>query len=218
MPIRGSFISPARRLRLGASVLSAAHAADTRLVAERLARFAREHRDYVAAQDDVTTGERRLRVARAQVVNGRADLDRALDALARALIANGARRLNPFAALGVPCASQLARLGVATTTKTVRRLVATVRRRRSIDERTSQAAAAVERATRTIEEATATVAAIEETLRAARALRDARSHAWHAAFTALRHAARAAAHEGAPHVHARLFPPPRRPRKRSSPR
>lgn len=218
MPIRGSLIAPARRLRLGADVLSAAGVVETHLVKERLARFESEHRRYVAAQDDVTTGERQLRAARTRFRATRADLDRSIEDLARALVVDGAPRLNPFAKLGVPSPGQLSRLAVENATKSVDRLVAVLRRARSTSERTSTAIAAVERAMRAIEEAAPDIERIEDELRVARAMRDACGHGWHSAFTALRHGARAAADEGAPRLYAMLFAPPRSKRRSRTPR
>lgn len=214
MPIRGSFIAPARRLRLGADVLSAARVVETHPVNERLARFETAHRRYVATQDDVTTGEQRLRVARIGFRTARGDLDRAVDDLARALIADGAPRLNPFAGFGAPSPGQLSRLAVEKATKSVDRLVAVLRRARSITQQTSTAIAAAERATRAIEKAVRDIERVEDELRIARTLRDAHGHAWHSAFTALRHGARAAADEGAPRLYAMLFAPPRRSKRR----
>ena len=47
-------------------------------------------------------------------------------------------------------------------------------------------------------------------IRDARRMRDAIARGWGSAFAALRHEARAAADEGAPELHATLFPPPPR--------
>ncbi len=47
MANHASKTGPGMRLQLGASVLSAARAVDTRLVKARLERFGRAHREYV---------------------------------------------------------------------------------------------------------------------------------------------------------------------------
>ena len=123
MPIRGPLIAPGLRLRIGASVLSAARVADTRLVKRRLTRFAREHRRYVAAQRKVSAMELRLRAARARLSQCDAMQDEAVETLARALVGDGHRRRNPFAAFGGPSPSKLSRLPFADEAEAVHHLV-----------------------------------------------------------------------------------------------
>src|SRR5436309_2391929 len=85
------------RLQIGAGVLSAARAIDTRLVKGRLGRFERAHRAYVAAQRKVDAAESR-RTAQARLAECDAVQDEAVETLARALVADGQPRGNPFEA------------------------------------------------------------------------------------------------------------------------
>ena len=84
------------RLQIGAGVLSAARAIDTRLVKGRLGRFERAHRAYVAAQRKVDAAESQLRSAQARLAECDAVQDEAVETLARALVADGQPRGNPF--------------------------------------------------------------------------------------------------------------------------
>jgi len=191
-------------------VLAAARVADTRSVKERLARFAREHRRYVAAQRNVTAIARQLRAARARLSASDAAQDDALEALARELVADGHRRRNPFAAFGAPSPSKLARLPFAAGVEAVHRLVGAIERTTAISATTSQAARAADAAARAVEQAMVRVEQVEARVRAARQTRDAIGRAWHTAYAALRRGSRAASDEGAPELHAMLFQPPRR--------
>jgi hypothetical protein len=58
---------PGMRLQLGASVLAAARALDTRLVKDGLGRFEQAHRDYVDAQRKVDAAQSAQDTARAQI-------------------------------------------------------------------------------------------------------------------------------------------------------
>ena len=210
MPIRGPLIGPALRSRIGASVLSAARGADTRFVKKRLARFAREHRRYVAAQRNVIALERRLRAARARLSRCDEVQDEAVEALARALVGDGHRRRNPFAAFGAPSPSKLARLPFADEAEAVHQLVRAIQRDTRISERTSHAARAVDKAAHAVEQAIIQVKQVEATVSGARRSRDAMGRGWHSAYMALKNGARAAADDGAPELHAILFAAPSR--------
>src|SRR2546425_5399662 len=74
------------RLQIGAGVLSAARAIDTRLVKGRLGRFERAHRAYVAAQRKVDAADSQLRSAQARLAECDAVQDEAVETLARALV------------------------------------------------------------------------------------------------------------------------------------
>jgi hypothetical protein len=62
------------RLKIGASILAAAGAVDTRPVKRRLARFEREHHRYIEAQRKVAALEPRLRAEQSTWAHGRADM------------------------------------------------------------------------------------------------------------------------------------------------
>lgn len=213
MPIRGPLIGPGLRLQMGESLLVTARVVDTRLVKERLARFAQAHRSYVGAQRNVATTEQQLRAARKHLSACRTVQNEALDRLARGLIVDGHPRANPLAKFGGPSLSKVARLAFADGAKAVHRLVAAVRRSRSLSERASKAADAADEAARGVEQAIVALASVEASLRHVRRMRDAQAPGWHAAYLALGHGARAAAYDGSPGLHATLFGRPRATRK-----
>jgi hypothetical protein len=195
------------RLRIGASILSAARAVDTRFVKERLARFEREHQRYAGAQRNVAAIERQLRAARFRLSGCDAVQDDAVEALARALVADGQRRRNPFAAFGALSPSKLSRLPFADEAKAVHRLVTAIRCSKPISKETSKAAQRADKAARAVERAMIPVQNLQASIRDARRMRDAIARGWESAFAGLRRGARAAADDGAPQLHAKLFPP-----------
>ncbi len=214
MPIRGLRIAPGLRLRMGESVLFAAGMVDTRLVKDRLARFKREHRRYADAHARVATIEGRVRAAQQRLSGCDAAQDDAVEALARALVGDGQPRRNPFAAFGAPSPSALTRLPFADEAKAVQKLVDLVRLETPLSKPTSEAARKAAEAARAVERAIVDVKKLEETLHAARVARNAIAHGWHSEYRALKLVARAAAADGAAHLHGRLFPKPVRKRKR----
>src|SRR5262245_26616804 len=90
------------RLRRGESILSAARAIDGSVVKSRLERFDQAHREYSEAQQKVEAAEGELRTAEARIVHCDAIQDKAVAALARALIADGEPLGNALAAFGGP--------------------------------------------------------------------------------------------------------------------
>src|SRR5207244_1463599 len=195
------------RLQIGAGVLSAARAIDTRLVKGRLGRFERAHRAYVAAQRKVDAAESQLRGAQARLAECDAIQDDAVETLARALVADGQARGNPFDTFRAPAPGTLMRLPFAEEAEAVRELVAAVQRSKSVSKATIQAAQAAEKAARVVEQALAPVAKLQDSVRDARRMRDAVGQGWESALAALRRGTRAAADEGAPELDATLFLP-----------
>jgi hypothetical protein len=102
MAARTKKARPGTRLKLGASVLAAARAVDTRPVRESLRRFEQAHRRYVEAQRKVDAAQS------------------ALDG------AKGNPRKNPFKAFGAPSPSTIGRLAAADGVQAIERLVAAV--------------------------------------------------------------------------------------------
>ena len=125
-------------------MLSAARGVDTRLVKDRLDRFARVHRTYVNAQRKVDAAEAQLRAAQAHLAECDAIQDDAVETLARALVADGQPRGNPFDAFGAPAPGTLTRLAFAEEAAAVHQLVAAVQRGKDISKATIQAAQAAE--------------------------------------------------------------------------
>jgi hypothetical protein len=111
---------------------------------------------------------------------------RAVEALASALIIDGHRRSNPFAFFRVPSPSVVTRLPVAKEAKTVRRLAAAVQRSKHVTAPALAAAREAEAVARSVERAIVAVGRVEKKVRAARLVRDAMRHGWHAAYDALK--------------------------------
>ena len=197
--------SPGMRLQLGASVLAAARAVDTRLVEARLATFDRAHRSYASAHRAVDAAESQLRAAQARLAECDVIQDEAVETLARALVGDGKPRANPFQPCGAPAPSALTRLLFAEAAQAVHQLVAAVQRGKGASPVTLEAAKAAAEAARTVEEACAPTASLQDTVRDARRMRDA--VAQESALAALRRGCRAAADDGAPDLYATLFPP-----------
>ena len=217
MPARIKKTNPGMRLQLGASVLSAARAVDTRLVKARLARFERVHRSYVNAQRKVDAAESQLRAAQARLAESDAIQDEAVETLACALVADGQPRGNPFDVFGAPAPGTLMRLPFDEEVEAVHKLVAAVQRNKTVSKATIQAAQTADKAASVVEKALAPVAKLEESIRDARRTRDAVGQGWESALAALRRGTKAAADEGAPELDATLFPPVTRPATKSKP-
>jgi len=207
MATRVAKSSPGMRLQLGASVVSAARAVDTRLVKARLGRFARVHGGYVNAQRKVDAAESQLRAAQERLGECDAVQDEAIETLARALVAEGAPRGTPFEGFGGLPPGKLIRLPFAEEAKAVHQLVAAVQRSKTVSKATIQAAQAADKAARAVEQALGPIAKLQDAVRDARRARDAVGQGWESALAALRRGARAAADEGAPDLYATLFPP-----------
>jgi type II secretory pathway component PulJ len=129
----------------------------------------------------------------------------ALRALAGALIANGHPVRNPFAAFRGRSASKLERMAFTKKVDAVRALVAAVRQDEQLGARAVRAARLVD-AARAVERAIVHLNNVETEARDARTKRDAIGRGWHDAYAVLKYSARAAAAEGAPELHERLFP------------
>jgi len=205
MAIRTIGTSPGARVQAGASVLAAAKAVDTRLVKGRLAAFERAHRSYVEAQRKVDAAETQLHAAQARLGETDAVQDDAVEKLARALVADGQPRNNPFAAFGAPSPSGLTRLSCADEVKGVHRLVAAVQRNKSLSKPAQLAAQAADKAARAVEQALAPLDKLQGAVREARHTRDAVAQTWESTLAALKRGVRAAADDGAPQLYATLF-------------
>lgn len=212
MPARAR---PGSRLRAGELILAAAAVRDTRGVAESLAGFAAQQRDYADAQDQVAAAERRLWEERQRVAAVEAACDRAIEPLARALILEPGRdRRRPFAGYPVPSPSLFVRLGVGNKVRAVERLAAALRREPKLSALVTEAAAALQREAERLAAAQAPVAALATEVRSLRYRRDAIGDRWDAALTALKWQTRLAESQGATGLYAALFGRVARRRKR----
>jgi hypothetical protein len=156
--------SPGTRLELGASVLAAARVVDTKLVDDRLARFRNAQHAYARAQAKVDAVEREVRAAGAQVASSVRSLKRAVDGLARALVADGHPLANPFRKFRAPTRGRLTRLPPAEAAEAVHKLAREVRDGKGVGEATLKAAEEVDAAAREIEERLAALPKLAQAL------------------------------------------------------
>ncbi len=217
MARKNSGTSSSWRLRRGESVLSGARVTDTSLVKARLERFEGAHRDYLDAEQKLDAAVAQLRAAETHLADCDAVQDKAVVALSGALIAVGEPPRNPFVALGGLPPRQLTKLPIVRKAEAVHQLVAAVKRDQRYGEATIKVAQAAEDAARTVEEALIPVDKMEQGVREARRMRDVRGQRWDSALASLKHDARAAAGDGAPELHAALFPPSRPATKTKTP-
>jgi len=197
--------SPGNRLETGTAILAAAREVDVRLVKTRLAKFERANQAYADAQRRVEAAESDLRAAQVLLGERDVDQDEAVEALARALVADGHARANPFKVFGELPPFAVMRLGFEDEIAEVRRLASAVLRNKALNKPTLRAARAAVRAAETVQRALAPVAKLEKTVREARRTRDAIGQVWESAVAALKRGTRAAADDGAPQLDATLF-------------
>jgi hypothetical protein len=155
--------------------------------------------------DKVSAAEAVLNAATTRLGELDADQDDAIDALARALIAEGQPRSNPFRDFSPLALGKLMAQRNGDGAKAVHQLVTAVQRAKGITKPTLQAAQAAERAARALEQQLAQIEKLQDTVREARHTRDAVAQGWATELAALKRGARAAADEGAPHLYATLF-------------
>ncbi len=199
--------SPEKRLEIGASVLAAARAVDTRLVKDRLQRFEEVHRTFVGAQRKVDGVEAQMQAVQARLAELDAAQDGALAKLACSVSLDRESLDNPFEAFGFPPPKTLIRRPFAEEAAAIHQLVAAVLRGKDTGEATRKAAHAADKAAREVEEALALLPKIRSSVREARRTRDAVGQRWEAALRVLRRHVIAAADEGAPELYVTLFPP-----------
>ena len=202
-----SGIGPGRRLEVGAAILAAAKVIDTRPIKTRLAAFERAHRAYASAQHKVDVAEAQLVAARAGIGDCDAEQNKAVEALAHALVVDGQSRLTPFAAFGAPTPAAIIgqRRKQADKAIAIHTLVTAVMRSKSASKPTLAAAQTADKAARAAEQALAPIDTLQAGVRDARNGRDALGTHWDAALLVLKHAALSASDDGAPQLYAALF-------------
>lgn len=208
----------ASQLNAGVSILAAARTVDTRLIKARLAAFEHAQRTYGAADDKVHAAEAQLSAAQARLRELDVDQDDAVDAVARALIADGRRRGNPFTGFAPLAPGQLMKLPIADEVQAIHQLVAAVQRGKGLSKPALQAAQTAEKAAQAVERGLAQIDKLQGVVRAARHTREAVTQTWATALAALKRGARAAADDGAPNLYASLFDRPGRPNGKSAKR
>ncbi len=205
MNMKKSSLGPTTRLEMGAAILAAAESHSTRHIDRRLTAFIAAQRRFVVAQRRVDAADERLRATLARVAARDRAQDAALEGLARALVAEGQPRRNPFAAFGSAAPSELKDIAAAEEAKAIHQLVGAVRGHKLVGKATLDAAQVAEKAARAVEAALVPLAALEQQSRTSRQRRDTIGHEWDAAMSALRRGARAAADDGAPGLYTALF-------------
>ncbi len=155
--------------------------------------------------------EGQLSAAQSRLSERDAVQDEAVETLARALVADGQPRVNPFATFGAAAPTAIMRLPIMEETKAIHALVAAVQRNKKLTKPTLQAAQALDKAVHAVEQALQPLDALDAAVRAARHTRDAIGQTWDTALAALKRGARAASDDGAPQLYATLFDRPSRP-------
>jgi DNA-binding NtrC family response regulator len=163
------------------------------LVKARLDAFANAHCTYTAAQRAVETAEAQLRAAQGKATQRDAEQDEAVEELARALVADGQPRKNPFAAFGVAAPSTVKQLTFAEEAKAIHKLAAAVQADPAVSKATRRVAQAAEETARTMETELVPMDKLQASLRTAREVREATGKTWDTALAALKRGARAAA-------------------------
>jgi len=207
----------ALRLRQATAILAAAEVANVRLIQKRVDAFADAQRAYAKAQRALDAAEAELRAGRARAAARDAQQGEALEALARALVAAGQPRLNPFAAFNMPAPSSLRQLPFNDQVQAIHKLAAAVQLDRTTHPAVRRAAQAVEDAAQKTEKELAPTVRLIAAVRSARTTRDGMGKTWDVALAALKRGARAAADDGAADLYTRLFGRESRPKKKPTP-
>ena len=197
--------SATSHLNAGASILAAARTVETRLIKARLAAFERTQRSYSAAHDKVNAAEAQLGAAQTRLGELDADQDEAVDALARALVADGQPLGNPLGAFSPLTPKKLMAQAVAEEVKAIHQLVAAIQRAKGVSKPTLQAAQAAEKAARAVEQQLAQMEKVQEAIRETRHTRAAVAQGWAKDLAALKRGARAAEDDGVTRLYAALF-------------
>jgi len=197
--------SAGAQLKSGVAILAAARTVDTRLIKDRLAAFDHAQQSYTGAEAKVQHAEAELEKAAAHFRSEQQDV---VDALARALVADGQPLKNPFAAFGAAAPGTLMRMPPAEAAKALPQLIATMRHSKTQGKATLQALTAAEKTMRALDQALIRIEAMRTATHHARAARDAVAQTWNAALGALKRGARAAADDGAPTLYGTIFDRP----------
>jgi hypothetical protein len=194
------------RLKIGAAVLAAAEVVDTHLVADRLRAFDEAHSAYLDAAHKIDAADARLETEKRGLEEVGAAHDAAVEQLAVSLVNAGQPRINPFAAFDADTPGAIKRMPPDEAARAVRSLLGTLSRHGGLSAATLAAGAAVEQATQHVEAALVPFQARQDESRAARRMADVVGRRYDLALRALRHAARAAAADGAADLYDTLFP------------
>ena len=133
-----------------------------------------------------------------------------MEELARALVADGQPRTNPFAAFDAAAPSIIRQMNFGEEAKAIHALTAVVQGNQAVSKATRRAAQAAEEAANTMEAELVPMDKLQASLRTAREARETAGKTWDTALAALKRGARAAADDGAPGLYTALFGRPSR--------
>jgi len=214
MKIARTGLYPTGRLETGAAILAAAEVVDVTLVKTRVDAFASAHHTYTEAQNAVDTAETQLRAVQAKLIQADAEQDDAVEELARALVADGQPRTNPFAAFDAAAPSIIRQMNFGEEAKAIHALTTVLQGNPAASKATRRAAQAAEEAANTMEAELVPMDKLQASLRTAREARETAGKTWDTALAALKRGARAAADDGAPGLYTALFGRPSRSNKK----
>lgn len=199
-------VSSSSRLRRGVGILASMKTLDTKRVDDRLNALARVQEGLLVSQTALDIAEAKVKDARDRIDACDEEQCRAVEVLARALVADGQPRDKPFAAFGGPPPGKLKALPALEEAAAIHALAAEVKRSSKVSPAVIDAATAADRAAAKVELAAAGVPKLEATAAEARALRDSRQLEWDEAESALRRLARLVEEEGGGPLYSRGFP------------
>ncbi len=191
-----SNLSPGNRVEVGDAIVAASKTISMGKLKVRFKAFVAAHSAFSAAEAAVRKADDRLRARQGVVGAADAVQDAEVEGLAGALAGDGYARNNPFKVMGFASPSEVANLGYAEEAKTVRKLVAAVRKRKDVSADTLKAALRAERAAAAVEKALKPIKALEAARKKAMTARDALEQAWETQFAGLKLAARLADADG----------------------
>jgi len=193
------------RLRAGDTVLAAAKTIDTKRVAPQLRAFEAAHAELTTVQQAAEALKTRRLELPARINEAGLDQRMALDALARAMIADGADIQNPFANLDSPTLRTLLSMRPAAAAQALRGLLPQLQRVDTLSDASRAALQTLERALAAVEELRNRKDEIARAENSANQTGTAIGHRWSSTFDALKHACRLAASEGTPQLLNVLF-------------
>lgn len=204
MPVSTADSYASRRV-VGAALLEAASALDTRSIAVKLAQFRKAQQNLAKAEDALAAAEARLIDAQRDVAEFDNDQDAAVAALASSLIAVGQPRINPFRKLSKYAPARMQEIGYGEEAKALLELSGKTRRLAGATPELHAAAREADRSARALLAAIVVAERAAERVTAARERRDALGQPWETALATLRRAARAMDQNGSPGFFDALF-------------
>jgi hypothetical protein len=196
--------NPGSRKESGDAVLANGKNADVSPVKKRFAAFAKAHASYSAAESKVTAAANAVRATEQKVGELDVAQDHAVDALASALVGEGAARTRPFAPFKLGAPSDIQGMGDVEEARTIQTLVARVRKTKP-GKQVLAACATAEKAARAVIAAAVPIDKQKKARHDAIVARDAVGIPWEKAFGALKRGARAAEDDGAAGLFDALF-------------